>query len=112
MKIPERSDIVVIGAGVLGASTAFHLARMGREVVLIDRGPLGAETSSQGAGFLCSVRPTVASARIVSGSTKFYERFEEETGYAIDLHMHGGVRVAFNETWHRSLVAEAEASRS
>jgi glycine/D-amino acid oxidase-like deaminating enzyme len=54
----------------------------------------------------------MASARIVSGSTKFYQQFEEETGYTIDLHMHGGVRVAFKEPWHGSLVAEANASRS
>jgi 4-methylaminobutanoate oxidase (formaldehyde-forming) len=102
---------VIIGAGVLGASTAFHLTRLGREVLLLDRGPLAAETSSQGAGFLCSLRPTVASSRIVSRSTQFYRRFTEETGYAIDLHMHGGLRVAFSEAWYRHLVAEAAAAK-
>jgi 4-methylaminobutanoate oxidase (formaldehyde-forming) len=108
--LPSHAEIVIVGGGVLGASTAFHLSRLGREVLLIDRGPLGAETSSQGAGFLCSVRPSLASARLVHYSTTFYSRFEAETGYRVDLHMTGGVRVALSQAWLDELFAEADTS--
>jgi D-amino-acid dehydrogenase len=44
--------IVIIGSGILGASTAFHLARMGREVTVIDAGLDGRATAA-GAGIIC-----------------------------------------------------------
>ena len=44
--------VVVIGAGVLGASAAFHLARAGAEVVMVDRSHDGRATAA-GAGIVC-----------------------------------------------------------
>jgi glycine cleavage system aminomethyltransferase T/glycine/D-amino acid oxidase-like deaminating enzyme len=39
--LPERASVVVIGAGIVGNSMAYHLARLGwRDIVLIDKGPL------------------------------------------------------------------------
>ena len=107
----DRAEFLVIGAGALGASAAFHLAAFGRDVVVLDAGPVGSETTSQGAGFLCSMRPTPASTRIVHHSTRFYGRFKEETGYGIDLHRTGGVRVALSKRSLEALDREAEAAR-
>ena len=46
-------DAIVIGAGVIGTSIASHLAALGaRDVVVLDRGPIGAGTSSQSSGIL------------------------------------------------------------
>jgi sarcosine oxidase subunit beta len=46
-------DAIVIGAGVIGVSIAYHLAALGaRNVVVLDRGPIGAGTSSQSSGIL------------------------------------------------------------
>lgn len=110
MSVPARADVVVVGAGVLGASAAFHLAAAGRDVLILDRGPIGAETSSQGAGFLCAVRPTVASSRLAAYSTAFYRSFSDHTGYPIDLHLTGGLRVALGEGWMDELRREAAAA--
>ena len=107
----DRAEFLVIGAGALGASAAFHLAAFGRDVVVLDAGPVGAETTSQGAGFLCSMRPTPASTHIVHHSTRFYGRFKEETGYGIDLHRTGGVRVALSKRSLEALDREAEVAR-
>jgi len=39
--VPDSARIVIVGGGVVGASTAYHLARLGwRDIVLIDQGPL------------------------------------------------------------------------
>jgi len=60
-------DVVVIGAGVIGSSVAFHLARLGaRNVLVLDRGAIGAGTTSQSSGILrthYSVKENVELAR-------------------------------------------------
>ncbi|GAB3627561.1 D-amino-acid dehydrogenase [Pandoraea terrae] len=60
-------DVVVIGAGVIGSSVAFHLAKFGaKSVLVLDRGNIGAGTTSQSSGILrthYSVRENVELAR-------------------------------------------------
>ncbi|MFG2767500.1 NAD(P)/FAD-dependent oxidoreductase [Streptomyces rubiginosohelvolus] len=43
-------DVVVIGAGIVGAACAFHAASAGLGVTVLDRGPVGAGTTSRGEG--------------------------------------------------------------
>lgn len=47
-----RTDVVVLGAGIIGVSVAVHLAKAGRKVVLVDRRPPGLETSFGNAGLI------------------------------------------------------------
>lgn len=51
-ELPARSDVVVIGAGITGLSAALHLARAGRDVVVLDRGDVWGEASGANAGTL------------------------------------------------------------
>ena len=44
------SDILIIGGGIAGASTAFHLAEHGRSVALLERGEIASEASGQNMG--------------------------------------------------------------
>jgi sarcosine oxidase subunit beta len=48
--LPERVAVVVIGGGVVGCSTAFHLAEAGVDVLLVERDSLGSGSSSKAAG--------------------------------------------------------------
>src|SRR5881394_1057968 len=41
LKTDEKCDVVVIGAGIAGLSTAYELSRFGRSVIVIDRGMIG-----------------------------------------------------------------------
>ncbi|SES25075.1 NAD(P)/FAD-dependent oxidoreductase [Salipaludibacillus aurantiacus] len=83
---------IVIGGGILGASTAFHLAKQGCRVTLIDRRDQGQATDA-GAGIICpwlSQRRNKAWYRLVKGGAKFYPGLIKEledlgevnTGYA------------------------------
>ena len=110
--LPTHAEVVVVGAGVLGSAAAFHLTGMGHDVVQLERGPLASEASSQGAGFLCSYRPRRSSAQILQYSTGFYHRFRQETGFDVDLHPTGAVRVALGERWLDELRTEAETGRA
>lgn len=47
-----NADILIVGGGVIGLTTAFYLAREGARVTVLDRGPLGRQASWAGAGIL------------------------------------------------------------
>lgn len=49
--LPESADCVVIGAGIVGVSAAYWLARAGQRVVLLEKGAIGAEQSSRNWGW-------------------------------------------------------------
>lgn len=91
---------IVIGAGILGASTAYQLAKMGAEVLLIDRQDQGQATDAA-AGIICpwlSQRRNKAWYRLAKAGASFYPELveeltrggETETGYAQvgALHIH------------------------
>src|SRR5439155_9645702 len=51
-------DVIILGGGVIGLTTAYYLAsRAGARVVVLDRGPLGREASWAGAGIIPPGRP-------------------------------------------------------
>jgi D-amino-acid dehydrogenase len=92
--------IIVIGAGILGASTAYHLAKSGADVTLVDRQDKGQATDAA-AGIVCpwlSQRRNKAWYQLVKGGARYYPELikqleadgEKETGYkrvgAISLH--------------------------
>ena len=92
--------IVVIGAGILGTSTAYHLAQSGAEVTLVDRSDTGQATDAA-AGIVCpwlSQRRNKAWYQLAKGGARYYPELiaqlesdgEKETGYqrvgAISLH--------------------------
>ena len=72
----EHFDVVVIGGGVVGASTLFQLTRLGcRRVLLLERGELAGGATAQSSGIVrthYSVAPNVALARASLG---MFERF-------------------------------------
>jgi D-amino-acid dehydrogenase len=47
-----KADVIVLGAGIVGVSTALHLQALGRSVALVDRGPPGGGTSYGNAGLI------------------------------------------------------------
>lgn len=47
-----KTDVAVLGAGIVGVSVAIHLAKRGRSVVLVDKGEAGGETSFGNAGLI------------------------------------------------------------
>ena len=48
----EKADVVVIGAGVVGCSIAYYLAREGIKVALLERESIGSGSSAHATGFI------------------------------------------------------------
>jgi D-amino-acid dehydrogenase len=91
---------VIVGAGILGASTAYHLAKSGSDVTLVDRQDQGQATDAA-AGIVCpwlSQRRNKAWYQLVKGGARYYPELveqlkadgETDTGYkrvgAISIH--------------------------
>ena len=66
--------VVVVGSGILGASTAYHLAREGCEVTLVDRADEGRATAA-GAGIVCpwgSPTEDAPTYALLEGGARYY----------------------------------------
>ena len=104
---------VVIGAGALGASTAYHLARRGASVTLVDRDAPGSQTSPRAAGLTnTKAAPTEIMARLTDEATETLARFEQETRFTLDFHRSGSVKAAYTEVGEARLLADLEVSRA
>ncbi len=87
--LPERADVVIVGGGVMGASTAFHLAEAGVDCLLVERGDLAGGSTSRAAG---GVRANFSDELNISlglRSLELFEAFEQRPGQGIDLHRSG-----------------------
>lgn len=87
MDLPKTADVIVIGGGVMGASTTYHLARKGcRNIILLERDSFfGQETSGKCAGGIRYQFATEINIRLSLLSLPMLDRFEEELGQAIDI---------------------------
>lgn len=90
----DAFDVVVIGSGALGASTAFHLAKAGRSVALLDKAGIASQTSPRAAGLSGQVRMTETLTRLAVRSVEKIAGFTQETGEPIVFHQPGSLTIA------------------
>ena len=109
----ERTDTLVIGGGVLGSATAYHLARRGQDVLLVERGEWNREASGANAGTLhiqmpgtyfrthydpdvrAEDRPGLTAAALVyAEAARRWRALEQELGTDLGVRQRGGLMVA------------------
>lgn len=90
----NATDCVVIGSGALGASTAFHLAKAGRRVALLDKHALGSQTSPRAAGLTSQARATDLMTALAKRAVRKIESFAAETGETVTFHQPGALKIA------------------
>ncbi|MCK4801618.1 MAG: FAD-binding oxidoreductase, partial [Anaerolineales bacterium] len=86
MTLPKTADAIIIGGGVMGASTAYHLAEKGvKEVLLLEKEELfGQGATGRCAGGVRYQFATEVNIRLSLESLPMLERFQEEIGQVID----------------------------
>jgi sarcosine oxidase, subunit beta len=96
--LPRTADIVVIGAGAIGASIAYQLARRGaRDVVVLERDQVGAGSTSKAAGGIRVQFGTKVEVEFSLRGIEFFTRFEDEMGVPCDFHQEGYLFVVTDE---------------
>ena len=92
---PLHAHIAIIGGGIMGASVAYHLSKLGaRDVVLFEQGKLTCGTTWHAAGLVGQLRNHESLTRIVRASTDLYASLEAETGLATGWKQCGSLAVA------------------
>jgi glycine oxidase len=94
-------DVLVVGGGIIGLSSAYYLARAGARVVLIDRDDLGRQASWAGAGIISPGNPDGARtpadffrARSSAMYARLSEELHQQTGIDNGYRVCGGLQVA------------------
>jgi glycine/D-amino acid oxidase-like deaminating enzyme len=107
----ETVECVVIGSGALGASTAFHLARSGRSVALVDQHALGSQTSPRAAGLTSQARGTDLMTALAKRAVRKIEAFTQETGEPLVFYQPGALKIARRREHVQQLARERERGR-
>jgi glycine/D-amino acid oxidase-like deaminating enzyme len=108
----STTDAVVIGSGAFGASTAYHLARRGLKVALVDQHALASQTSPRAAGLTSKADPVPTLARLRHEAGLAFERFESEMGRGVDFHRSGSLRAAYTDAAEARVRAALETATS
>ena len=100
-ELPTTAKAVVIGGGIVGCSTAYHLGKLGwTDTVLLERKKLTSGTTFHAAGLVGQLRTSANITQLLGYSVDLYRRLEQETGLQTGWKMNGGLRLACTaERW-------------
>jgi sarcosine dehydrogenase len=109
----DSAQVVIIGGGIVGCSTAYHLTKMGwKDVVIIDKGELTSGSTWHAAGLVGQLRSERNITRMLQYSVSLYEQLEEETGFATGWKKSGCLHLASTEERMYELKKGATTARS
>lgn len=95
MTLPTQAEIIIVGGGIAGCSTAYHLARAGKtDVLLLEQGKLTSGTTWHAAGLIGQMRPNRNMTAMSKYGIELYAALEAETGLATGWKQCGSVNVA------------------
>ncbi len=93
--LPAHARVVVIGAGVVGCSVAYHLAKLGwSDVVVLERRQISCGTTWHAAGLVGQLRATRNLTRLARYTCELFETLEGETGQQTGFKQNGSLSVA------------------
>ncbi|MDP2085518.1 MAG: FAD-dependent oxidoreductase [Gemmobacter sp.] len=95
MTLPSHAQIVVIGGGIIGCSTAYHLARDHKaEVIVLEQGKVTSGSTWHAAGLVGQLRSSASITRVLKYSVELYKQLAAETGLETGWKMTGCLRLA------------------
>ncbi|UWR02485.1 FAD-dependent oxidoreductase [Ruegeria conchae] len=95
---PTKARVVIIGGGVVGCSSLYHLAKKGwTDCVLLEKNELTAGSTWHAAGNVPTFSTSWAIMNMQRYSTELYSRLADEVDYPMNYHVSGSIRLAHSE---------------
>ena len=111
--LPSTAKAVVIGGGIIGCSTAYHLGKLGwTDTVLLERKKLTSGTTFHAAGLVGQLRTSANITQLLGYSVELYKKLEQETGLQTGWKMNGGLRLACNANRWTEVKRQATTAHS
>src|SRR6185437_12034654 len=110
----EHARVVIIGGGAVGCSALYHLAKLGwTDCLLLERDELTSGSTWHAAGNCPNFSTSWNIIKLQRYGTSLYSRLAAETGYPIDYHVTGSIRLAHSrdrlvELRHVTAMARAQ----
>ena len=113
MNLPTHVQTLIVGGGIAGCSTAYHLTKLGcKDVLLLEQGRLTCGTTWHAAGLVGQMRPNRNMTRMSKYGIELYATLEAETGLATGWKQCGSVNVAATPERWQVLKKQAALARS
>tara|TARA_B100001057_G_scaffold497275_1_gene600973 strand:- start:557 stop:2956 length:2400 start_codon:yes stop_codon:yes gene_type:complete len=95
--LPLHASVVVIGGGIMGCSTLYHLGKMGMgDTILLERNKLTSGTTWHSAAQVRALRNSQNLTRMIQYSVDLYSQLEKETGQHVGWIQKGSLSIATN----------------
>jgi len=109
----DSARVVIIGGGIVGCSTAYHLTKMGwQDVVIVEKGELTSGSTWHAAGLVGQLRAERNITRMLQYSVSLYDQLEAETGLTTGWKMSGCLHLAKTQERMFELKKGATTARS
>lgn len=96
-EMPRRVDVVVVGGGIVGVSTAYYLAKRGVSVAIFEKGEIAAEQSSRNWGWVRKQGGDPDELPLTLESVRLWNEINVETGGKAGFTSCGSISLASNE---------------
>lgn len=108
----SETDILIIGGGIAGVSTAYHLSEYGCDVTLLERGEIASEASGVNACDIGAIGwgnvPTLNS-HLTMGSLEIFKSLQLDLGHDIEYRQSGALEAIQTEGYRVELLTNREA---
>ena len=111
--LPDAAQIVIVGGGIMGCSSAYHLAELGcTDVVLVERSKLTSGTTWHSAAQVRALRSSVGLTQLARYSATLYSRLGEETGQQTGWRQCGSLSIATHADRLTHILRQASLARA
>lgn len=102
--LPSQAPVVIIGGGIIGMSTLYHLAHRGVSAVLIERKRIASGTTWHAAGIVGQLRDSTAQTELGKYTARLFRDLEEETGQGTGYKQNGTINISLSDVRHEQLL--------